>query len=133
MVVLCPRCGSRGWVEEKEINNRVYIYVAHEERGPDGRRRRRHCYLGPKESYEYVTRLHDREGLVLKGLLERGRALDYLERLIGYIEAVVEAEEGESIDIVDIERLRAIAQRLEDTARKLRAMAEKRAQIKLFG
>jgi len=131
MVVLCPRCGSRGWVEEKEISGRTYIYVAHEERGPDGRRRRRYCYLGPRDSYEYVSKLHEREGLVLKGLLEKGRALDYLERLIGYIEAVVEAEEGE--ESIDIERLRAIAQRLEDTARKLRAMAEKRAQIKLTG
>jgi len=112
MVIVCPRCGSRGWVEEKEINNRVYIYVAHEERGPDGRKRRRHCYLGPKDGYKYVSRLHDREGLVLGNILDEDRALDYLERLVEYIEE--KAEDG----AIDIERLRKLVSRLAEVVER---------------
>jgi len=117
MVLVCPRCGSRGWVEEKEINNRVYIYVAHEERGPDGKKRRRHCYLGPKGGYKYVSRLHEREGLVLRNILDEDRALDYLERLVEHIEEKAEDRE------IDVERLERIVSRLAEVVRRARGLA----------
>jgi len=120
VVLVCPRCGSRGWVEEKEINNRVYIYVAHEERDPDGKKRRRYCYLGPKGGYKYVSRLHEREGLVLRNILDEDRALDYLERLVEHIEG--KAEDGE----IDVERLERIVSRLAEVVRRSRGLAATR-------
>jgi len=123
VVLVCPRCGARGWVEEKERGGRIYVYAVHEERTPDGRKRRRYCYLGPKGEYEYVTRLHGREGLVLKGLLEKGRVLDYLKRLIDYLDDEIEAWDEEHINA---EMLKSIAEELEKTAKKLRSMAERR-------
>jgi len=80
--------------------------------GPDGKKRRRHCYLGPKDGYKYVSRLHDREGLVLRNILDEDRALDYLERLVEYIEE--KAEDG----AIDIERLRKLVSRLAEVVER---------------
>jgi len=113
---VCPRCGSRGWVEEKEINNRAYIYVAHEERGPDRKKRRRHCYLGPKGGYKYASRLYEREGLVPRNTLDEDRALDYLERLVEHIEE--KAEDGE----IGVERLEKLVSRLAEVVRRARGL-----------
>ena len=52
------------------------------------RKRVRKCYLGPEGSYEYVTRTHEREGLVFRGAVDRERILAYLDALIGYVSKV---------------------------------------------
>ncbi len=77
----CPRCGRRVVrVRERRIGNRVYLYAVHYEGG-----RKRECYLGPKDRYEYVSRLHERENLALRGLVDKFRAIQYLESLASFL------------------------------------------------
>ena len=74
---ICPRCGLKySWMERRRSNGREYYYAVHVEGS-----KRRKCYLGPRE-YENVSRLHYDVALTFKGLLERGRAVDYLESLL---------------------------------------------------
>lgn len=81
---VCPRCGlPYSYVEERKVGDRVYYYAVHYSR-VNGRRYVHRCYLGPSV-YEYVSRLHQREGLVLKGLSDPERILDYLDAIINYI------------------------------------------------
>lgn len=88
---ICPRCGSRiSWVERHRHGGRVYLIAVHY-LGYDretGRKNVRKCYLGPEDAYEYVSRIHVKEGLELKGLADSGRALEYLDVLINYISKV---------------------------------------------
>lgn len=108
-VKICPRCGERySWLERRRVNDNIYYYAVHEER-VEGRRKITKCYLGP-EFYTYATRTHLSEGLVLRGLVEENRILDYLEQILKYI------EERD----FEPERAEEIARRLEETARKLR-------------
>jgi len=87
-ISVCPRCGKRvSYVKEKKVNGRVYLYAVHWECG-----RRRECYLGPKDRYEYVTRMHEKESLVFKGLTDRYRALEYLTSLTRYFLSVSDGE-----------------------------------------
>jgi len=65
----------------------VYYYAVHVFKDSSGKRRVKKCYLGPEE-YEYVSRLHAKEGLTLKGLRDRQRALEYLDALISYLQNV---------------------------------------------
>ena len=51
------------------------------------RKKTRECYLGSEE-YDYVTVTHEREGLVLRGLSDSDRALEYLDALISYASRV---------------------------------------------
>ena len=112
---LCPRCGSPvSYYERQRKGGRTYVVAVHYmgyERGPGGRVRKRvrKCYLGPLGGYEYVSRLHSREGLVLKGLSEPWRAVDYLEALAAYIS---EAELGGEEALRLAETLEAIAKAL---------------------
>jgi len=88
---LCPRCGGRiSWIERHKHGGRVYLVAVHY-LGYDketGRKNVRKCYLGPEDAYEYVSKIHEREGLELKGLADSGRALEYLDVLINYISKV---------------------------------------------
>ena len=78
----CPRCGRQyEYIEERKQGERVYFYAVHVEKLPSGKRRVKKCYLGPLV-YEYVSKLHNKEGLVLKGLLENNRTLEYIETLL---------------------------------------------------
>lgn len=78
---ICPRCGRPyNWIERKKVGERVYLYAVHVV-GEGKNRRREKCYLGPEGNYEYVTRMHAHEGLVLKGLMDADRALEYLTAL----------------------------------------------------
>jgi uncharacterized protein (DUF1778 family) len=82
---ICPRCGMKfSYVEERRIGNNSYFYAVHVSR--EGKKRRvRKCYLGPSGSYVHVSHLHRDEGLELKGLMDRNRAIEYMNRLIDYI------------------------------------------------
>jgi len=42
----------------------------------------RYCYLGPKDSYLYVSKLHSSEGLELKGLADGDREIEYLKAIL---------------------------------------------------
>jgi len=78
---ICPRCGRPiSWIEIRRVANREYVYAIHYSRG-----KRDQCYLGPKGDYVHVTTTHRREGLVLKGLSDPNRVIEYFERLLKLI------------------------------------------------
>ncbi len=92
--MVCPRCGQEGTLELKRVGGREYAYVTHWYRDSTGRLRKKRCYLGPLGSYEYVSRMHEREGLTLRGLVKdvgnvkltpNPRALQYIRELARYV------------------------------------------------
>lgn len=85
---VCPRCGAPySYVERRESKGgRVYNYAVHYYYR-DGKRKVKRCYLGP-DAYEYVSRLHSKEGLTLRGMVDGERALAYLDALINYVRSV---------------------------------------------
>ena len=93
MVVIrvCPRCGlPYSYIERRVVGGRVYLYAVHVSKVREGgrsKRKVRKCYLGPEDSYEYVSKLHEREGIVLRGLADRQRIIKYLDAIIRYIES----------------------------------------------
>ena len=79
---ICPRCGHKyTYIEQRKQGNRIYYYAVHVIKEKGGKRRIRKCYLGPS-AYIYVTRLHEKENLVFRGLLETNRAIEYLEAIL---------------------------------------------------
>jgi len=83
---VCPRCGHPySYIKEKRVNGRVYLYAVHCVKDASGRVRTTECYLGPKDQYEYVTKMHMREGLILKGLMDQERAVQYLCSIINHM------------------------------------------------
>jgi len=89
----CPRCGQEySYLERHRKGGRVYVVAVHYEGyvKAEGKVRKkvRKCYLGPEGSYDYVSRLHAREGLVLRGASDHERALAYLDALISYLASV---------------------------------------------
>ena len=109
---LCPRCGHRyTYIEQRKQGDRIYYYAVHEERTKNGKRRIRKCYLGPS-AYIYVTRLHEKENLVFRGLLERNRAIEYLEAILqSLLNASLDKETKRQIS----QKLRFYADLLEKT------------------
>jgi len=78
---ICPRCGRPiSWYETRRIGNREYVYAAHYQKSK--RSKRDLCYLGPTDGYVLVTATHKKEGLVLKGLNDPNRVLEYLGILL---------------------------------------------------
>ena len=69
----------------EKVNDRVYLYAVHYYRDSTGRRRVKECYLGPKDHYKYVTKMHEKEGLVFKRLIEQDRILEYLYSIVNYM------------------------------------------------
>lgn len=81
---ICPRCGEKySYIGRLKVKGNVYCYAVHDKR-LKGNRSVRRCYLGPEE-YRYVSKMHDREGLRLKGFTDKDRALEYLYSLLEYI------------------------------------------------
>jgi len=62
MKVTCPRCGSAGSLEEHCVDKEgkyCYWRVVHTYKTPDGKTRKRACYLGPtNRKYIYVEKVH---------------------------------------------------------------------------
>ena len=112
---ICPRCGlPYSYVETREVGGKVYYYAVHYYR--EGNKRRvRKCYLGP-EHYDYVTRTHEREGLVLRGLTSTDRVISYLDALIDYVSRP-------EFNLTPHLALK-LADRLEKLAERLRTYAE---------
>ncbi|RSN72928.1 MAG: hypothetical protein DSO07_02195 [Thermoproteota archaeon] len=85
---VCPRCSSLiDYIERRESGGNTYLYAVHVEK-EEGKRRLRKCYLGPENQYIYVSKLHTREGLDLRGLMDYERAIEYLESLKEYFRGV---------------------------------------------
>ncbi len=83
---VCPRCGRPyNYIKEKKVNGRTYLYAIHYTKDSSGRAKITECYLGPKDRYEYVTKMHIKEGLILKGLMDQERAVQYLCSIINHI------------------------------------------------
>jgi hypothetical protein len=122
---ICPRCGQPyRYVEKRKIGNNIYYYAVHYEgweRIPDGRARPklRRCYLGPN-AYIEVSKTHNNIGLILKGLIEEGREMDYINALAEAIEARLKDGKLKPEDALELaeslERLSELAKRLKDYA-----------------
>ena len=89
MVKVCPRCGLEySYIEKRVVGGRVYLYAVHVMKVRESgrvKRKVRKCYLGPEDSYEYVSMLHEREGIRLRGLVREDRALEYFDSLLNYV------------------------------------------------
>ena len=125
----CPRCGAPvSYFEEHRRGDRVYVVAVHYE-GYDretGRKRVRKCYLGPKNSYAYVTQMHEREGLVLKGMGDRDRVLEYLDAIIHYLETLEYESEEEVKRLAEIgDALIRLGKTLKEGARWTRRNLDK--------
>ena len=117
---VCPRCGAPiSWVETQTKGSRVYYYAVHymgyTKSGGRVRKRVRKCYLGP-ELYEYVSRLHSDIGLRLEGAVVDRRVLHYLD---AFISALASAELDRATLTEVLTKLKHLAQRLEDYARRI--------------
>jgi len=77
---VCPKCGQPySYVEEIDIGGRSYLYAVHYVKDENGKRKKRRCYLGPKEGYEYVSKTHD---ITFYGLDREDRYIKYLEEIL---------------------------------------------------
>lgn len=56
MTNICPRCGNPGTRYLRKEGERVYVYYSHYD---PATRKRRKCYIGPLQEYEYVGKQHD--------------------------------------------------------------------------
>jgi hypothetical protein len=74
---VCPRCGSKGYIEYRRRGDRVYVYMHHRMR-VDGKNRVKTCYLGAR-SYEYVERLNP---IGLRDATDRDRFMKYALSII---------------------------------------------------
>ncbi len=78
---VCPRCGlpfkSLGKLEK---GGNTYYYAVHVVRY-EGKTITWPCYLGPR-SYVYVSKLHENEGLTLRGAVEPERFTEYVREVV---------------------------------------------------
>jgi hypothetical protein len=76
---ICPRCGEPySYVEKIDIGERSYLYAVHYYVDENDRRRKRRCYLGPVDGYEYVSKTHE---IIFYGLDRQDRYIRYLEEI----------------------------------------------------
>jgi len=77
---ICPRCGnSFSYIEEVDRGGRSYLYAVHYVKDESSKRKKRRCYLGPKDGYEYVSKTHD---IIFYGLDREDRYIKYLNEII---------------------------------------------------
>lgn len=113
---ICPRCGQPySYIESHRVGGKEYFYAVHYYREEGGKRRRKRCYLGPKE-YDYVTMTHEREGLMFKGLTESDRAITYLTALINSVSGP-EFRLTPDLALKFADKLEMLAKRLRNYAR----------------
>ena len=104
---ICPRCGQKyNWLNEvSNKNGRVYVYAVHVISWKNGKPKVRKCYLGPKDGYVYVSKMHEKEGLDLRPLTDVDRALEYLEEIVDYLNEKGSEEQKKEAKAL-IERIR---------------------------
>ncbi len=116
-IVVCPRCGAFvSWFETHRRGDREYVYAVHYLGYSKGRKAVRKCYLGPAESYDYVSRLHYRIGLELYGFTNPNRVFEYLDVLLEALpEAVEKLNNKEADKVIDrlIQKMRKAIEILE--------------------
>ena len=113
---ICPRCGLPYSYIEKHGKYYYAVHYLGYSKTPSGRVRKkvRKCYLGA-DIYNYVTRLHFREGLILRGLIDPDRAISYINALINYIRRS-KLDPGEALKLAD---------KFQELAKALREIAER--------
>ena len=98
------------------------MYAVHEEI-VEGKKKRRKCYLGPADSYAYVSMMHD---LDFYGLIKEDRYITYLEEIL----SLFASEEPVSIDPEEFKRdfenimkmrslVKKISNKIDDRLRKI--------------
>jgi len=111
---ICPRCGKPfRWIYKETIHGRTYLYAVHEEI-EGNKKKRRKCYLGPADSYEYVSKTHDLE---FYGMTKDDRYIRYLEEIIDLFdvdEPVSTDPEEFKKDYENIIRMRSLVKRIND-------------------
>jgi len=109
---ICPRCGqSYRWIYQEKIAGRTYLYAVHEEI-VEGKKKRRKCYLGPADSYEYVSKTHD---LSFYGMTKEDRYITYLEEilnLLGSEESISTDPEEFKRDFENVIRIRSLLKKI---------------------
>jgi len=110
--LVCPRCGLPvSWFEKLRRGDRVYVRAVHFLGYVGKKKVVRKCYLGPVESYEYVSHLHRKEGLEFYGLHYTTRIFEYLDRLL---DVLFDVENLEGVDVNKlIEKMRKVIEFLE--------------------
>jgi hypothetical protein len=121
---ICPRCGQPySYIEEIDISRRSYLYAVHYVKDENGKRKKKRCYLGPKEGYEYVSKTHD---IIFYGLDRQDRYIRYLEEIID----LFDVDEPVSSDLDDFRKdfknmikmkslLKRISNRVEERLEKI--------------
>jgi hypothetical protein len=111
---ICPKCGEPySYIEEIDIGGRSYLYTVHYVKDENGKRKKKRCYLGPKEGYEYVSKTHD---ITFYGLDRQDRYIRYLEeilRLLGSFEPVSTDPDDFKRDFENVMRMRSLAKKIE--------------------
>jgi len=109
---ICPRCGKPfRWIYQEKIYGRIYLYAVHEEVEGDKKKRRK-CYLGPADSYEYVSKTHD---LSFYGMTKEDRYITYLEEifnLLGSEESISTDPEEFKRDFENVIRIRSLIKKI---------------------
>jgi hypothetical protein len=125
---ICPVCGRIIDYYDRKIvrsraGTRVYVYAVHASRDPlSGKRVRERCYLGPEDSYVYVSKTHLRDGLMFYGLVKRDRVIDYLRNILYSVRGMDLSEtELREIRLLLREALREIEERLREASEKTQA------------
>jgi hypothetical protein len=111
---ICPKCGQPySYIDEEEKGGRVYLYAIHYYKDPDGRKRKKKCYLGPKDGYEYVSKTHE---IIFYGLDRQDRYIRYLEEILDLFtsDEPVSTEPDEfKRDFENVMRMRSLAKKIE--------------------
>ena len=134
-VHICPRCGQPyNWLEKRWTSvrgkRRLYLYAVHVE-GKGKNRRRRSCYLGPVDEYEYVTRMHAKEGLVLKPIHDQDKVVEYIKALAHSLKELPSRSRGKKMEVV-IEELKGLHSDLEEVLAELGALPSRSRRIPDF-
>jgi hypothetical protein len=120
---ICPRCGEPyRWIYQETIHGRTYLYAVHEI-VEEGKKKRKKCYLGPADSYKYVSATHD---LVFYGPTRDDRYIKYLEEILDLFaseEPVSTDPEEFKRDFENVIKMRSLVKRInnevEDRLRKI--------------
>jgi hypothetical protein len=126
-VSACPRCGlSVSWFERHKRGNREYVYAVHVLGYSNKKRLVRKCYLGPVDSYEYVSKMHFKEGLEFFGYTNPDRVFEYLDAILDTLPVAVEAKLSKEPE--SVEKIRKLVEKMIRTAEKIKQQAEETKQ-----
>ena len=92
MKLVCPRCGSTGSLVFEKRGEREYAYMVHWY-WEGKKRKKKKCYLGPKEKYLYVTEIN--RILLVSPLLKPDAYVDYVRDCLSNLIRIAQAAEDD--------------------------------------